>query len=243
MNDECTRVSSRSSTRHGLFASAAEGGPMNAGPVCIAAASGVGSCGGIAEVYVTGCGRRRNGERGGVSIRRLGAEKINQIVRRFQGTVAGSEQGGGSSDVGLRAGGGGLARASPRAGALEGRCTHVKLRTPLFRRPHAAEKLSQPSSVPPRRFRRRGRDGRSPERLRRCPRDDGPVRRRRRHLRDDARGGVRRHRRRIEPAAVPARRARTDDPSRARAARVLVSRPHRPPDFCRGSWGPRGGRT
>lgn len=132
-----------------------------------------------------------------------------------------------------------MARASPRAGALEGRCTHVKLRTPLFRRPHAAEKLSQPSRIPPRRFRRRGRDGRrSPERLRRCPRD-GPVRRRRRHLRDDARGGVRRHRRRIEPAAVPARRARTDDPSRARA--VLVSRPHRPPDFCRGSWGPRGG--
>ena len=148
--------------------------------------------------------------------------------------------GGGSSDVGFRAGGGGeLARASPRAGALEGRCTHVKLRTPLFRRPHAAEKLSQPSRIPPRRFRRRGRDGRrSPERLRRCPRD-GPVRTR--HLRDDARGGVRRHRRRIEPAAVPARRARTDDPSRARA--VLVSRPHRPPDFCRGSWGPRGGRT
>ena len=121
-----------------------------------------------------------------------------------------------------------MARASPRAGALEGRCTHVKLRTPLFRRPHAAEKLSQPSRIPPRRFRRRGRDGRrSPERLRRCPRD-GPVRRRRRHLRDDARGGVRRHRRRIEPAAVPARRARTDDPSRARAvasSRVHIVRP------------------
>ena len=167
---------------------------------------------------------------GSVSVDRGWREDLSNRAR--PGTVASSEREEARLTLDFAREGEELARASPRAGALEGRCTHVKLRTPLFRRPGAAEKLSQPSRIPPRRFRRRGRDGRrSPERLRRCPRD-GPVRRRRRHLRDDARGGVRRHRRRIKPAAIPARRARTDDPSRARlAVRVLVSRPHRPPDF------------
>jgi hypothetical protein len=55
LNDECTKVSSRSKTRHGLPDSEPIGGPMNGGPVCIAAASGLGSCGGIADVYVIGC--------------------------------------------------------------------------------------------------------------------------------------------------------------------------------------------
>ena len=66
------------------------------------------------------------------------------------------------------AGAGGRARVA-RAGALEGRCTHVKLRTPLFRRPHAAEKKSPAIPHPSAPFRRRelATGARSPERLRR----------------------------------------------------------------------------
>ena len=98
---------------------------MNAGPVCIAAASGVGSCGGIAEVYVTGCGgRRKRGEGRGQRPSVGGREKINQIVRRFQGTVPGSEREEARLTLDFAREGEGnwrarrLARARSRAGAL-----------------------------------------------------------------------------------------------------------------------------